>query len=320
MGYNASSGFWEEWFLDTIKGKGRQRWYAFVLSLFLPGAGHFYLGKVRRARMIFGLLIACYAGFFIGVPLVYIMCKLLFLGLWLYALIGLFVVPVARPQKPAVYQTWWFSLMLVLGWRLGLAALFFLVTPTTSFYSIPTTSMAPSLNVGEWIIVDQRAYMSEPPKRGDIIIFRFPQRPDEIWVKRVVGLPGETLREFNNGRLYINRKEITMQEAEIEPFQPYIDLLDISDPSFSVTPYFENLYDAKHAVFLREASQFAKSAHYTVPEDAYFVMGDNRGFSYDSRDWGAVPAGNVVGKVYGIVIPKVTWSRFGYFLEWGQNP
>jgi signal peptidase I len=123
-------------------------------------------------------------------------------------------------------------------------------------YSIPSLSMAPALEAGDQILVTR--YFRSAPDRGDVIVFRSPMNADELMVKRVIALPGEQI-DSRLGRVRIGGHTLP---------EPYV---------------------------LRAATSGAIETQ-TVPEGAYFVMGDNRESSLDSRVWGLVPRTNIVGR------------------------
>lgn len=141
-------------------------------------------------------------------------------------------------------------------------------------------SMEPTLHQGEYVMVSKLSYRLEalealpllgewfrPPRRGDVVVFRFPQDPSRDFVKRIVGLPGEVV-DVRDGRVYINGEPLE------EPWLP---------PGTQV----ERCYVCP----------------LTVPADHYFVMGDNRPGSNDSRHWGPVPRRLLVGRVFLVYWP-----------------
>jgi len=130
-------------------------------------------------------------------------------------------------------------------------------------------SMEPSLHNGQYLVVSKAAYWFHPPRRGDIIVFHSPQNQDQDIIKRVIATPGETV-EIREGTVYINGSPLD---------EPYI----------AEEPYY-NLPLQK------------------VPEDSYFVLGDNRNHSSDSHVWGVVPEGNIVGKAWICYWPPSEWQ------------
>jgi signal peptidase I len=130
-------------------------------------------------------------------------------------------------------------------------------------YRMPSRSMLPTLHVGVIMSVDTWALAQRDPQRGEIIVFRYPPNPEVSYVKRVIGLGGETI-EVREGQVYIDGKALS---------EPYL-------PEIPVDPYPSRDYSATQ-----------------IPAGTYFVMGDNRNNSEDSRFWGTVPRALIVGTV-----------------------
>jgi signal peptidase I len=153
---------------------------------------------------------------------------------------------------------------------IGLAVIIFLILQTTIQSSIVDgSSMEPGLNNGQRLIVAKIAYSFKDPQRGDVIIIHPPVAPEKQWVKRVIGLPGDTI-EVQKGIVYVNGFPLN---------EPYIK----SPPTYTLNSF-------------------------TVPQDNYFVMGDNRNNSTDSHYRWTVTRENIVGEV---------WLRIWPFSSWG---
>ncbi len=192
----------------------------------------------------------------------------------------------------------------------------FIVEP----FQIPSESMLPTLEKGDFILVNRFAYglrlpvlnykvlEQEQPKRGDVIVFRYPKDPSIDYIKRVVGLPGDRIRHVNK-QLYING-----QPLEYVPIGNYIKQPD-------KLQLVEKLGNVDHSILVQQynVAQFGflpENVEKIVPEHMYFAMGDNRDNSGDSRVWGFVPDANLKGRAFFIwfswdedVGPK--WSRIG---------
>lgn len=173
----------------------------------------------------------------------------------------------------------------------------FLVEP----FQIPSSSMVPTLQVGDFIVVNKFKYglrlpafrtkiwENESPQRGDVMVFFPPHQPDTYFIKRVVGLPGDDIRYVNNV-LYVNGEEQpqTLIKAE-PPVNPRAYIMN------------ETLDGVEHAMRKdRVPGDLSRNIHKVVPEGHYFMMGDNRDNSNDSRAWGAVPEENIVGEAFAI--------------------
>ncbi|HST89067.1 MAG TPA: signal peptidase I, partial [Ktedonobacterales bacterium] len=126
-------------------------------------------------------------------------------------------------------------------------------------YRVDGPSMTPTLINQEYILVDKAQYIFQRPQRGDIIVFAFPKDTSQDFVKRIIGLPGDTVRVDANGQVTVDGVAIN---------EPYVNDL--------TNPYPPNTWVLK--------------------SDQYFVLGDNRGDSSDSRDWGPVPRNDIIGK------------------------
>jgi len=136
-------------------------------------------------------------------------------------------------------------------------------------------SMAPTFETGEYIIVDQVSYRLEEPRRGDVVIFRFPNDPSKFFIKRIIGLPGEIV-ELANGYTTIQDPK---SGDEVLLDEPYL-ITDRTDDHLSIA----------------------------LSNNEYFVMGDNRAASSDSRVWGPVPRDMIVGRAFVRLLPPRTFT------------
>jgi len=204
----------------------------------------------------------------------------------------------------------------------------FLVEP----FKIPSGSMIPTLLVGDFILVNKYTYgiripvinkkilELNSPQRGDVVVFRYPVDPSLDYIKRVVGLPGDKV-EYRNKRLTINGQAI--------PMRPNGDYLD-KEKLYYTPRFIESLGGVEHdALVEEEAPPFvphvmpfpqrenclynAEGFVCEVPAGHYFMMGDNRDNSQDSRVWGFVPDQNLVGKAFFIWFNFSDWKRIGSF-------
>ena len=179
-------------------------------------------------------------------------------------------------------------------------------------FKIPSGSMIPTLLIGDFILVNKYAYgLRLPvsntkildigePERGDVIVFRYPVDPRVNFIKRLVGLPGDTIT-YRNKELFINGEAVTMEE---EGFYTSRDI-KCSTPASDALRLTETLGEVSHEVLVHTRSR-GRDGRWTVPEGHYFVMGDNRDRSNDSREWGFVPEDHLMGRAVGI------WLNFDY--------
>jgi signal peptidase I len=189
-------------------------------------------------------------------------------------------------------------------------------------YRVPTGSLEPTVLPGDFIVVKQFSYgLRLPvinqkiakvgkPERGDIALFHWPVDTSKLFVKRVIGLPGDHII-YKDKVLTINGKEMA---------QTYVGKAeDIEQDGLvsQVDQKIENLDGIKHRIFIKPDENNLINIDVTVPEGHYFMMGDNRDDSDDSRSWGFVPEQYLVGKAFGIWMSwdardhRIRWHRIG---------
>jgi signal peptidase I len=219
----------------------------------------------------------------------------------------------------------------------------FIVEP----FNIPSGSMLPTLEKGDFILVNKYAYGVRlpvinkkiidvgQPQRGEVMVFRYPENPDMDFIKRVVGLPGDTIA-YQNKRLTINGREIN-EKVLPDYLHSIPDDNEDNHPESpenrfgSYSQQFEEvlgsvthriLNDEDKPVMLGDVHDFpfrdqcrynADGVVCEVPAGHYFVMGDNRDNSLDSRYWGFVPEENIVGRAFFIWLNFSNWKRIGSF-------
>ncbi len=189
----------------------------------------------------------------------------------------------------------------------------FIVQP----YRVPTGSLEPTIAPGDFILVNQFAYgLRFPalnyqlvpvgePKRGDIVLFYWPVDPNIVFVKRLIGLPGDHI-VYKNKTLYINGKEMQQQDLgagfDIE-----------SNENIAVIVKQENLDGIIHKINVLPQGGETGDIDITVPAGNYFMMGDNRDDSEDSRSWGFVPQENIIGKA---LFVWMNWDADNHRIDW----
>jgi signal peptidase I len=192
-------------------------------------------------------------------------------------------------------------------------------------FRIPSASMMPTLLVGDFILVNKFTYgiripvinkkviELNQPHRGDIVVFRYPKNPEVDYIKRLIGLPHDKI-SYINKRLTVNGQPIP--ETSLGIFQGVGQGEDMTGAAL----FLENLTGVEHQILNRDGVQSVEFT-YTVPEGQYFMMGDNRDNSNDSRYWGTVPDENLVGKAFFIWMSwdwqhkGVDFSRLGTILK-----
>jgi signal peptidase I len=233
---------------------------------------------------------------------------------------------VSAARASLLAQPWW------LDWTAGLFPVILVVFLLRSFlfepFKIPSGSMIPTLLIGDLILVNKYHYgirlpvinkkiiENHDPQRGDVMVFRYPKDTSVDYIKRVVGIPGDEV-SFRSQRLYVNGVEAPIEQAPPPGF--YDEDLRLYFPE-----YTEKFGDQSHNILLNLGAQpfygppdkiefpFRDNCHYSaegltckVPPGNYFMMGDNRDNSQDSRWWGFVPDENIVGKAFFV------WMNFG---------
>ena len=228
----------------------------------------------------------------------------------------------AAARQRILMQPWW------LDWTAGLFPVIIAVFVLRSFlfepFKIPSGSMIPTLLVGDLILVNKYVYglrlpvlntkltTGAKPARGDVMVFRYPPKPSLDYIKRVVGVPGDEVA-------YLNKKlTINGQPVSKTPMPDYLD----NDSMRLLKQFNEDLGGKQHRLlnddagpaFVQGASDFPfrDNCRYSVegvvckvPAGNYFMMGDNRDNSADSRFWGFVPDKNIVGRAFFV------WMNFG---------
>jgi signal peptidase I len=213
-----------------------------------------------------------------------------------------------------------------------IALVFFLRSFLYEPFKIPSSSMVPTLQIGDLILVNKFTYgvrlpivnkkiiELNNPQRGDVMVFKYPKDPSLDYIKRVVGIPGDKI-VYKNKRLSVNGKELS--------YQPLSDYLDEERLTY-YKQYLENLNGTAHKILVDDRSPpyisppRAFPQHElctynlegfacTVPAGQYFMMGDNRDNSEDSRYWGFVPDGNIVGKAFFVWMNFSNLKRIGSF-------
>jgi len=231
-------------------------------------------------------------------------------------------VNVSEAKQRLLMQPWW------LDWTAGLFPVIIAVFVMRSFlfepFKIPSGSMIPTLLVGDLILVNKYTYgvrlpvinlkitEGNKPARGDVMVFRYPPKPSLDYIKRVVGIPGDEVAYLNK-RLTINGQVVktdVVPEFFDETATRYFKQLE---ETFGETKH-RILNDDERPAFVPGADDFVnrQNCRYSVegvvckvPEGHYFMMGDNRDNSLDSRYWGFVPDQNIVGKAFFV------WMNFG---------
>jgi signal peptidase I len=212
---------------------------------------------------------------------------------------------IQRPRDPVIieYSRSLFPVLLIV-----LMFRSFLFEP----FKIPSGSMIPTLLVGDFIVVNKFAYgLRLPvlhkkflslgdPQRGDVVVFRYPVDPSVNFIKRLIGLPGDTI-SYRNKQLFVNGEPFVAQKQG----RFTSDEVKCSTPRTDAMRLTETIGSVEHDILLHGNSG-SRNGQWLVPEGHYFAMGDNRDRSNDGREWGFVPEENLMGRAVGI------WLNFDY--------
>jgi signal peptidase I len=276
----------------------RQTWVACILSLCCPGLGHLYNGRLLRGLVLFllSLVILPAAALFAGMAastsgLVCLIASLaLLLGLWLFAVIDAGRIaaragesPRHEYQRPLIY-----ALFIAAGISSPMFCVAYIRQNLLEAFYLPSDSMSPAFRNGDRILVNKAHWRIDQLKRWDVVVFKAPDHANRNYIKRIVGLPGEIVT-IEGDDVKVNGHKVTFPGATEESKSgdaPPADDRDRQwpDEGAGLTP---------------------------IPPGMCFVLGDNRGNSNDSRAFGPVALGNVLGIVEYIYLPGDTWSRFG---------
>lgn len=247
-------------------------------------------------------------------PLIMLILLLITGGIWL---LDYFILQ--RSRAPGVEEPWWveypksfFPVILIVFCLRS-----FLVEP----FKIPSGSMIPTLLVGDFILVNKYTYGirlpvinlkildANDPKRGEVLVFRYPDNPSMDYIKRIVGLPGDLIT-YRNKQLIVNDVPVSMEptgeyayvESELNYVysRGYVESLNGHSHTIILNPEMPTIQISGVRQFPSHENCDYNNSGFTckVPPGSYFTMGDNRDSSSDSRYWGFVPERNIVGKAF----------------------
>lgn len=274
------------------KTKPRNAFIAFILSLMLPGLGQIYNGQIKKGILFFVLCllnpllfgISRGATFFYG----YVFLFLIELIIRIYAIVD--AIKYANRLKfyiPKPYNTWYFQLsiaifMVILLWFYDVKSILGIQS-----FKIPTPSNQPTIQIGDWLVADMKAYKNDQPTYGDIVVFK--KENEQIYTFRIVGLPKDTLELIDN-IITINGKQSKSTFIK----ETYSDELPVRE--------FEEEFPngQKHMIYkLKQPFDHAKSnvKDIIVPPNSYYLLGDNRDNAADSRYEGFVNRNKIEGRI-----------------------
>ena len=235
---------------------------------------------------------------------------IMFYAVIITGVITLFDIIFLAPKRKKTQTT---KLPLIIDNARSFFPILLLVFAVRSFafepFRIPSGSLKPTLLIGDFILVNKfdygfrlpvmhtKIFSINEPQRGDIVVFREPPTETRDLIKRVIGIPGDHI-SYKNKVLYINGKEIP------QTFEKYSTDEEDHEGPWKVVQKEENLFGIKHRIYQIPERNSEEEFEIDVPEGKYFMMGDNRDASADSRVWGFLPEENIIGKA------SVIWMSY----------
>ncbi len=303
--------------MDKTMGDIRRPWIAVAFSVICTGLGHVYCGRIVKGLVLFlitllflpATMASALAEPSWAVWAFYLPSAVVVILLGLYAVIDSYFV--ARRQKgPYALKEYNRAAIYILFALTGIAipivtALMVRIHAFEAFY-VPVSSMAPNILKGDRFLVNKAAYRCKTPERGDVVVFRSPPNRRQNFIKRVVGLPGDTVAVRGHD-VYLNGQRLPREEMPKSASSAIGDQLEGK-------LYNETNAGKTYSVLAAEGSSKVDDfEEITVPVGNYFVLGDNRDNSRDSRSFKFVPIGDILGRVQFVYFPAGSWSRFGVF-------
>ena len=306
--------------MEDVAIKKRRRWWlAGLLSFLVPGLGQVYNGQETKG-LFFCVVYFVWGGFLIS--LVYyllklpitpmdigVICLLALISLILLILIIFESIRTARRISSDYtlkrYNRWYIYLLVILIMFLVNYSVetVFIKDRVIKAYKIPAGAMMPTLLIGDHFVCDLSYYRSHNPERGDIVAFKYPVDESKDFVKRIIGIPGDTIQIVNDD-VYINNEKLELK---------FIGKCSL-EHGIGADIYQETLGNVSYQI-LDQNKRYRDFGPVTVPEGEYFVMGDNRDYSSDSRHWGMVKRHQIYGKPAFIYFPWERFSRIGEILQ-----
>jgi signal peptidase I len=305
--------------LSTPNASARSPLIAVILSLAATGLGQIYCGRIVRGLVMFlgSLLFAPAIVVAALLPpativLVGLMLALLIvLGVYVFAVVDAFRL--ARRGRdlfqsmdynhPLVY-----ALFILVGLTYSTGGWYFIRSNVFEAFAIPGASEAPTLLPGDRVLVNKTTYQRRFVRRGEEVVFRVRSEPGRNWVKRVIALPGDTV-EVKDNEVFVNGQPLAREPAPRASLGAAAQ--EVQGELFEET----NAGRRYRILFAADTKPLPDYPQTKVPDGMFFVLGDNRNNSRDSRTMGFVALGDVLGDVQYRYWPAATWTRFGGLTE-----
>jgi signal peptidase I len=297
----------------------RWPWVAVTLSVIMTGLGHIYCGRIVKG-LVLAFISCILIPFIFGVfsvshstiRIVVIIGALLASSvIWLFAIIdsGYTAEHIKENYILKDYNRWYVYVILILMGTGGSTQIAFNVrTFYLQAFRVPVASNYPTIIPNDRFLANKIAYKNSDPQKGDLIVFINPDDRRQNYIKRIVAVGGETI-EIKNGDVYVNGQKLTRQKL---PQSTLDDIrIQVEQKPLEGDVYEETNSSAKYKIFLADHKTPGDFAKITVPDHHCFVLGDNRNLSKDSRHFGPIPLGTIIGRADYLYFPAKDWSRFG---------
>ena len=332
----------------------RKAWLGCVLTLMMPGLGHIYNGRLKKGLVIYflynlisiGALSTLLIRSLIPINMIFVVFLIISIEVFLIAQVVSYAKTEGKEYKLKPFNRWYIYLaMIALGiYVIGPSVRFILRANLLESYFVPTGAMENTILVGDLLFGDMRKSNITTLEQGDVVIFKYPNSPKDVYVKRLIAGPGQTV-EIRNREIFVDGEPFFHPE-HLQFINPRPQRKGISDPKIFprgngnrdhyspiripaagdtlrvLEDRFILLYIARmdgYEVHVEEGETIVDGQiieHYVVQQDYYFMMGDNRDQSFDSRFWGFVPHKYLRGEVLFVYFsvdrkrfPSVTLSR-----------
>lgn len=310
--------------LTTNTPGKRHIWIAAMFSLILPGLGQLYCGRLKRGLLlnflnILPLPLIIWLFRLSTAPIVMQITLLLIVAGGIVQLIAICDSAVLAKRAGSTYQlkdynsplVYILFILIVTGGSIGSAL--HLRDQTIEAFIVPAASCYPTIVPNDRILANKSAYKTNEPSRGDLIVFSNPENRHINFIKRIIAIPGDTV-QIRDGQVYVNDLKLPRQAL---PASTLDDIaIDTPHQPAQAEVFYETNDQAKYKIILPTptSEQSTTAIDYpktTVPQHHCFVLGDNRNFSYDSRNFGPIPLATIKGRADYLYWPAKDWSRLG---------
>lgn len=301
--------------MENVAVKKRRRWWlAGFLSFLVPGLGQVYNGQEIKG-LLYYLALSVWGGIFMSlffylknppvtsghIALIFILA-LVSVIFWLYILVEAIrsAKRISNDYVLKKYNRWYIYILIIVVIHLVDFSTQTLIVKKTIFkaFKVPAASMMPTIDVGDYFICDLSYYNVHNPERGDLIIFKWPVDESKTFIKRIIGIPGDTIRIVDD-EIYVNQEKLDLKFIKKYRLEDGKEA-DICEETVDSRGYKVLYQEMKHENF----------GPVKVPDGKYFVLGDNRDNSDDSRYWGYVKRRQIYGRpvfIYFSCNTKIPW-------------